>query len=47
MSMVEVDLITLSVIAIVCLLAYVYCLKCNPYWLKYVSIGYILLLLSL
>ena len=44
MSMVEVDLITLSLIAIVCIIVYAYCLKCKPQWLKYVSIGYIILL---
>lgn len=44
MSMIELDIISLAIIIFVCVCAYLYCLKEKPYLLKYVSIGYILLL---
>ena len=44
MSMVEIDLITLTIIILICLIVYLYCLRNKPHWLKYVSIGYIILL---
>ena len=42
--MIELDLMTLALVIMVCLLAYAYCLKYKPHLLKYVGIGYILLL---
>ena len=44
MSMIELDIISLAIIIFVCVCMYLYCLKEKPYLLKYVSIGYILLL---
>lgn len=44
MSMVELDIISLAIVIIICICVYLYCLKEKPYLLKYVSIGYILLL---
>ena len=44
MSMIELDIISLAIIICVCICSYLYCLKEKPYLLKYVSIGYILLL---
>lgn len=47
MSMVELDIISLIMLVIICIVAYVYCLRYKPYLLKYISIGYILLLVFL
>jgi len=42
--MIELDLMTLTILTIICLGVYAYCIHYKPYLLKYAGIGYILLL---